>query len=82
MGKYIDTIRVLRSTGMGSSFYGPCELCRKNVSEMFVMQLKMLLMRNDGVMYESPVGGGTYGHRECLIGKFGEPEIERAGGDG
>lgn len=80
MGKHIDTIKVLRSTGIGSSFYGHCELCGKNVSEMFVMQQKMVWMRSDGVIYESPVGGGSYGHRECLVGKFGEPKIERSGG--
>lgn len=77
MGKHIDTIKVLRSTGQGSSVYGGCDQCGKHMSETFVMQSRRLFQREDGSIYEGPASGGAYGHRECLIKHFGQPNIER-----
>ena len=61
-----NTIRQLRSTGHGSDHYGGCERCGKHMSECFVSQLQREYKRDDGTLYYSPVGGGTYGHKDCL----------------
>jgi len=75
MGKHHDSIKHLRNTGRGSDFYGVCDQCGKHVSETWVMQTKTLWKREDGTIYSSAEGGGAYGHRECLIRHFGEPNV-------
>ena len=77
MGKHIDTVKVLRSTGRGSDYFGACECCKKPVSEAFVMERRRVFRRSDNSTYDSPVGGGLYGHKDCLIKAFGDANIER-----
>ena len=77
MGKHIDTVKVLRATGRGSDYFGSCECCKKPVSEVFVMERRRVFRRSDNSTYDSPVGGGLYGHKDCLIKAFGAANIER-----
>ena len=71
-----NTIRQLRSTGRGSDHYGGCDQCGKHMSECFVSQVKREYRRDDGTLYYGSVGGGAYGHRECLEKYFG-PHVEK-----
>lgn len=77
MGKHIGTIKVLRTTGRGSDFYGTCDQRGKNMSEAFVFQSRRVFERDDGSTYEGPADGGAYGHKDCLIKIFGKPDVER-----
>lgn len=73
MGKVTgEVVSTIHGTGLGSGYFGGCELCSKHVSETFVHQTHRIYVRADGLRYLSPMTGGTYGHRECLVGKFGE----------
>ena len=77
MGKATgNTIRHLRSTGRGSDLYGNCDQCGKHMSECFVSQVRREYVRDDGGTYYAPVGGGAYGHKECLERCFGPHNIE------
>lgn len=59
----------MRNTGDSSSKFGPCEVCNRPVSEVF--------LQTEGRVYED--GGQDaithhettqyFGHRECLIGQ-------------
>ena len=70
-----NTIRQLRSTGRGSDHYGMCDQCGKHMGECFVSQAKREFRRDDGTLYYSAMGGGAYGHKDCLEKYFG-PHIE------
>jgi hypothetical protein len=50
------------------------------MSECFVSQTKPEYRREDGALYYSPIGGGAYGHRECLEKYFG-PHVEKSNGE-
>lgn len=63
-------ITELRSTMRGSEHYGACELCGKHMAECFVAQPKREYRRVDGALYYAPVGGGAYGHADCLTNSF------------
>ena len=77
MSKIVDTIKHLRTTGRGSDRYGACEVCGKSVSEMFVFEHRNLVQRDDGSIFSHPTTGGTYGHRDCLVQSFGQPNISQ-----
>lgn len=64
-------VRTVRSTKRGSDFYGVCECCLKSCSEVFATTNRMVFVRDDGEYYLSN-GGASYGHLECLIGRFGD----------
>lgn len=71
----IDHVKKLRTTGRGSDFYGVCEICKKNASEVFVMEKRRIFRTNQNKIQTSPIGGGMYGHKDCLISRFGNPNI-------
>lgn len=75
MSRIVDTIKNLRATGRGSDYYGLCEVCKKSVSETFVFEHRNLVRRDDGSTFSRQITGGTYGHRECLVKSFGQPNI-------
>ena len=70
-----NVVRELRGTGRGSDYYGGCDQCGKNMSECFVSQAKREYRRDNGELYYAPIGGGAYGHKECLEKYFG-PHVE------
>ena len=62
----------LKSTGESSSKFGPCEVCNRHASEVF-LQTEMLGFDNP----LNPIGPsytyyqarhGAFGHKECLQG--------------
>ena len=77
MGKLIGKEKLLRATGFGSTHYGNCDQCGKHVSETYVMQLVNKFQREDGSVYYASNTGGAYGHKECLVKYFGEPDVIR-----
>lgn len=70
------TVRMIRSTGRGSDHFGGCDQCSRPMSECFVSQAHAEYKRTDGEIYYSPLGGGAYGHKDCLEKYFG-PHIEK-----
>jgi len=62
----------MRSTGHGSSHYGPCEVCHQHADTVYLL----VQMRHfEFTLKEATEGGLTYhncfskyGHRECLSG--------------
>lgn len=79
-----NTVRQIRSTGRGSDYYGGCDQCGKHMSETFVSQVKREYVRDNGEIYLCSIGGGAYGHKECLEKQFGQhvekPNAEITGG--
>ena len=66
------TVYTVRSTKRGSDYYGACEFCGNECSEHFVATNRRVWVRDDGQHYlDSGISGGTYGHMDCLIGRFG-----------
>ena len=66
MGTPTGTIvRRIVGCGRGSDYYGACERCGKNASEMFKLLFGHEYVRENGETYDNaqPV---SYGHRECL----------------
>jgi hypothetical protein len=70
-------LRRMRGTGRGSDYFGACELCGKGCSEVHATQNVREYRRENGQLYYSPMGGGTYGHSDCLIARFGQPDIRQ-----
>ena len=73
----------IKSTGYSSQRYGPCEICKKDVSEVFLQRefrvyklserskeaIESLIGKPAGEYGEMLTGGGgTFGHEECLVG--------------
>lgn len=57
----------LSNTGSGSYRYGPCEICKKPASEVYLQIEKRLYTRPDGT--EGWTHNRTLvGHKECLMG--------------
>ena len=73
-----NLVHRMRTTGHGSDYYGPCDQCGKHVSETYVYQWHREWARPDGTIYLSPLGGGAYGHRECLLEHYIEYKGEIA----
>ena len=65
---YTNTVRTLEG---GSAMYGECEICDCNCPVIYCAQKHQVWQRPDGSMYLNPVGGGAYGHTDCLISVFG-----------
>ena len=66
MDKSVKKVYLVRSTGHGSDYYGNCETCGQSMAECFVGQFYNEYKREDGTVYRSPIGGGTYGHKTCV----------------
>lgn len=73
-GKFI---KELHSTGRGSDLYGGCDQCGKHMAECFVAQSKREYRRENGELYYAPLGGGAYGHADCLKRYFGPFDVNR-----
>lgn len=58
--------RLVRTTGRGTDYYGPCEKCGKSVSETFFAVNRIQITRPDGTTFIVEKGGGIYGHLTCV----------------
>lgn len=61
-----NTIKKLRPALRPGDQLGPCEECGKSMGQAFVAQSHREYKRANGELYLSPIGGGLYGHAECL----------------
>lgn len=59
------TVTTIKPLGRGSDYFGACECCGKNASEMFKRVVGREIERADGSTFIFP-GAGTYGHEACL----------------
>jgi hypothetical protein len=60
-------VRITKSTGKSSDFFGSCEICKKHMSEVFRTRIAREWKRNNGEIYyghESPV---MYAHESCIV---------------
>lgn len=72
-------LKTIHATGRGTDYFGACECCgRSDGAEVHVLQRHRVYVRLDGLRYLSPLGGGAYGHAQCLTSKFGEALDKRA----
>jgi len=55
----------IRSTGYSSRRYGPCQVCGRHASEVFLQAELQMSIRPDGSVGYSH-RGTIFGHRECL----------------
>ena len=62
----------VRDTKKGSDMYGSCEVCKHDTSRVYFAEKQRVWRHSDGHHYLSPVGGGTYGHMDCLISAHGK----------
>lgn len=60
-------VKVIRATGRGSDYLGPCEICSTNMPEAYAARYGRERKRANGEVYIDKSGGSTYGHRECLL---------------
>lgn len=74
-GEYLATIR---TTGRGSDYYGPCEVCGKTCSEHHVHTKRHVFVREDGLRYLNSVGAGMFGHKDCFGLAIEESTLRRA----
>jgi hypothetical protein len=63
-------IKRLKGTGRGSDHYGKCDQCGKPMSECFTAKTYREYRRESGELYYGTLGGGAYGHEQCLS-RFG-----------
>lgn len=64
-------VTTVRDTGKSSEYFGLCEVCKTHTSKVQIAQRNRVWTRDDGQHYLAPVGGGTYGHMDCLIASYG-----------
>jgi len=62
-GNVINTLRVSKK---GGDYFGPCEVCKRPMTEVSIAQQRREYKRADGTLYTSPIGGGVYGHAACV----------------
>ena len=65
-------VNTIRDTTHGSDWYGLCEVCKQDVSRTSHLQKQRVWVKESGIRYLSPVGGGAYGHAGCLLTVFGD----------
>lgn len=73
----------IRSTGFSSHRYGPCEVCHKHASEVFIQSEE----RSYEVYADEPGFPGVgwtidgcrmlFGHEQCLLGQRKQSIVER-----
>lgn len=61
-----------RDTRRGSDMYGKCEVCECEATKIYFAEMQRVWRHSSGKHYLSPVGGGTYGHMDCLIKAHGD----------
>ncbi len=67
------TVYTVRSTKRGSGHYGLCDICSGDCSEHFVATKRRVWVRDNGQpILDGGISGGTYGHMNCLIRRFGD----------
>lgn len=72
MGKFTgEEVATIRATGRGSDYFGNCDECGKHASEVYVHQQHRVYVKEGGLRYLSPIGGGTHGHNGCLTARYG-----------
>lgn len=54
------------STGRSSEYFGVCELCAKDASDVFCRKVYREFHRRDGTAFFAP-GWSNYGHEACLL---------------
>lgn len=60
-------IRITKSTGRGSDYFGLCEICSKHMSECFRSSLKRERKRaTDGSLYLDDSQPVIYAHESCI----------------
>lgn len=59
-------VRITRSTGRGSDYYGLCEICGKHMSEVFASRLANEWLRNDGTVCYDHSRPALYAHKKCI----------------
>lgn len=67
----------LSSTGYSSARLGPCEICGKHASEVFIQAEQKRYRRHDGTLswtYADCIDS-CFGHKECLENQQREPKI-------
>lgn len=60
-------IKVIRATGLGSDYLGPCEICQRNTPESYSARYGRERLRENGSTYIDRSGSRTYGHKKCLM---------------
>ena len=59
----------IKSTKFSSARYGPCEVCRKDASEVFYQVEQTTYQEDDGTIHPTYYGcKNLFGHESCLIG--------------
>lgn len=59
-------IRITKTTGRGSDYYGLCELCGGHMSECFTSRLARERRREDGSLYPDLAGVLVFAHEACI----------------
>lgn len=59
-------IRITKTTGRGSDYYGLCELCGGHMSECFTSRLACERRREDGSLYPDLAGVHVFAHKACI----------------
>lgn len=74
-----EIVQTIHSTGRGSDYFGACACCgKRDGADVHVHQHHRVYVREDGLRYLSPLGGGSYGHVACLIAKYGKAIDKRS----
>lgn len=62
-GKFV---RITKSTGRSSDYFGPCEVCKKHMSEVFRSCLCREWRRDNGEIYYGKESPAIYAHEQCI----------------
>jgi len=61
---------IINSTNDSSSKFGNCEICNKQVSEVFIQVEQRKYIKPDGeISFTGDKCTTLYGHKECLLNK-------------
>lgn len=66
----------VKSTGYSSARFGPCQVCKEHVSEVFTQREHQLCsyMDEEGGSFWA-INRGLFGHEKCLKGQRKKPEV-------
>lgn len=59
-------VRITKSTGRSSDYFGPCEICKKHMSEAFRSSLSREWKRDNGEIYYGNESPAIYAHEQCI----------------
>jgi hypothetical protein len=74
----MNTAFRMKSTGHGSDYYGPCEVCHKHCSETFILVESRGFSNPETGMMEYTYAEAApivFGHKECLTEKTQQEEV-------